>query len=99
MARRRSYKVLVRGRRGGRRSGHPGGNASVEGSHYLGRLEDVNCFALDIQADPAGELRPPDGRSLEGLRGLFGRLPDALYSVAGGDAERFAWQQPSGASS
>jgi NAD+ diphosphatase len=66
--------------------------ASPSSAHYLGRLEDADCFALDIGAEN-GELRLPDGRSLEGLRALYGRLPENLFSLAGRAAQILEWDR------
>ena len=66
--------------------------ASPATAHYLGRLEDVDCFALDINPEN-GQLQLPDGRSLEGLRALYGRLPDNLFSVAGRAAQILEWDR------
>ena len=43
-----------------------------EAGHYLGRLDDLDCYAL--QLDDALEL--PAETAFEGLRALYGRLPD-----------------------
>ena len=60
--------------------------ASPAAAHYLGRLEDLDCFALELEA-------VPDGRSLEGLRALYGRLPDELFAVAGRAAQIVEWDR------
>jgi NAD+ diphosphatase len=63
--------------------------AAFDEGHYLGRLDDVDCYALDL--DPALEL-PPD-LTAEGLRGLYGRLPDDLYAVAGRAVQILTWDK------
>jgi NAD+ diphosphatase len=60
--------------------------ATPTAAHYLGRLEDVDCFALELDA-------PPDGRALEGLRALYGRLPDDLFAIAGRAAQIVEWDR------
>ena len=62
--------------------------ADFESGHYLGRLEDVDCYALDLDSDLA-----PEGTALEGLRALFGRLPDEQYSVAGRAVQILLWDK------
>jgi NAD+ diphosphatase len=63
--------------------------ANFETGHYLGRLDDVDCYALELEA----ALEPPPEISLEGLRALFGRLPDAFYTVAGRAVQILHWDQ------
>src|SRR5579864_7650634 len=52
--------------------------ADFESGHYLGRMDDVDCYAVDLESET-----PPEGLAFEGLRALFGRLPDEQYSIAG----------------
>lgn len=61
--------------------------ADFEAAHYLGRLDDVDCYAIHL--DEA--LEAPPETSLEGLRALFGRLPDAQYTVAGRAIQILHW--------
>jgi NAD+ diphosphatase len=56
--------------------------------HYLGRLEDVDCFAVELE-----DCELPDGRTFEGLRALYGRLPEHLFSVAGRAAQILEWDR------
>jgi NAD+ diphosphatase len=60
-----------------------------EAGHYLGRLDDVDCYAVDV--DATGEL--PSGMVAEGLRGLYGRLPEELYAVAGRAVQILLWDK------
>lgn len=60
-----------------------------EAGHYLGRLGDVDCYALDVEA----ELELPAGVSAEGLRGLYGRLPDDYFPIAGRAIQILLWDQ------
>ena len=59
-----------------------------ESGHYLGRMDDVDCYAVDLQSDAV-----PEGTTLEGLRGLYGRLPDEQYSVAGRAVQILLWDK------
>jgi len=63
--------------------------ANFEAGHYLGRLDGVDCYAVHI--DDAADL--PNETSLEGLRALFGRLPDDHYSIAGRAIQILHWDQ------
>ena len=63
--------------------------ADFDAGHYLGRLEDVDCYAVEL--DPA--LEPPREMVLEGLRALFGRLADEHYSIAGRAVQILLWDQ------
>jgi NAD+ diphosphatase len=63
--------------------------ADFESGHYLGRLGDVDCYALSL--DDAFE--PPADTTLEGLRALYGRLPDEHFSIAGRAVQILLWDQ------
>jgi NAD+ diphosphatase len=63
--------------------------ADFETGHYLGRLEDVDCYAVAL--DEAVE--PPAESSLQGLRALFGRLPDEHFTIAGRAVQILHWDQ------
>ncbi len=63
--------------------------AAFDEGHYLGRLDDLDCYALDV--DPALEL--PSDMAAEGLRGLYGRLSDDLYGVAGRAVQILTWDK------
>lgn len=52
-------------------------------AHYLGRLDEDDCFALQLPAEQA----LPSGLSVRPLRKLYGSLDEALFWVAGR-----AWQ-------
>lgn len=58
-----------------------------ESGQYLGRLGSVDCYAVELDAD----FRPPSGTALEGLRAVYGRLPDELYGVAGRAVQILLW--------
>jgi NAD+ diphosphatase len=63
--------------------------ADFEVGHYLGRLDDLDCYALAL--DEALEM-PPE-TTLEGLRALYGRLPDEYFSIAGRAVQILLWDQ------
>jgi NAD+ diphosphatase len=58
-----------------------------EAGHYLGRLDDVDCYALQLDA----ALVAPAETTFEGLRALYGRLPDAVFSIAGRAVQILLW--------
>jgi NAD+ diphosphatase len=60
-----------------------------EKAHYLGRLDDLDCYTLEL--DPSLEL--PAQSALEGLRALYGRLADEQYSIAGRAVQILLWDQ------
>lgn len=60
-----------------------------DSGHYLGRLHDVDCYTVLL--DEA--LEPPDGASYEGLRGLYGRLPEDYFTIAGRAVQILLWDQ------
>src|SRR3954447_19281014 len=53
-------------------------DVAFDEGHYLGRLDDLDCYALDVES----ALELPSDIAAEGLRGLYGRLSDDLYAVA-----------------
>jgi NAD+ diphosphatase len=63
--------------------------ANFETGHYLVRLDGVDCYAVQLADDVAA----PAESSLEGLRGLFGRLPDEHYTIAGRAIQILHWDQ------
>lgn len=62
---------------------------AFDDGHYLGRLDDLDCYAVELGPD----LQPPAGTALEGLRALYGRLPDELYGVAGRGVQILLWDR------
>jgi NAD+ diphosphatase len=56
---------------------------------FLGLADGVACWSLPVTA----ETEPPPGWKFVGLRGLFGRMPDPLYAVAGRAAQIVAWRR------
>jgi NAD+ diphosphatase len=63
--------------------------ADFEAGHYLGRLDDVDCYTLQLED---GVLAPA-GTTFEGLRPLYGRLPDDYFSIAGRAVQILLWDQ------
>ena len=63
-------------------------NAGLQLDHaiYLGKLEEQPCFALEVAEEPKG-----DDLRLDGLRELFGRLPDEHHGVAGRAFQTLEW--------
>ncbi|MDB5057133.1 MAG: diphosphatase [Chloroflexi bacterium] len=57
--------------------------------HYLGALGGQGCYVVEI----AGNVALPDNTSLEGLRGLFGRLDEDLFGVAGRALQIVTWDR------
>jgi NAD+ diphosphatase len=64
-------------------------SASYERRHYLGRLGEVDCYAVELEA----VVEPPADMALEGIRGLFGRLVDAHFSLAGRAVQVLEWDR------
>jgi len=60
-----------------------------EAGHYLGRLGDTDCYAVELDA----ALTLPSETALEGLRALYGRLPDDQYAVGGRAVQILLWDQ------
>ena len=58
---------------------------------YLGTLDGLPCLAAEADLD--GDL--PDGWMGTNLRGLFGRLTDAEYSLAGYASQVLYWRRTS----
>ena len=63
--------------------------ADFEKAHYLGRLDDVDCYTLELEP----EVEPPADATFEGLRALYGRLPEDHYSIAGRAVQILLWDQ------
>jgi NAD+ diphosphatase len=60
-----------------------------EPSHYLGRLGDLDCYALEIDE----HVQTPLETAFEGLRALYGRLADEYFSIAGRAVQILLWDQ------
>jgi NAD+ diphosphatase len=57
--------------------------------HYLGELNGHRCFAAEL----ADSAVVPEGMELLGLRSLFGRLVDQLFSLAGRAIQIVNWDR------
>jgi len=60
-----------------------------EQAHYLGRLDDLDCYAVELEP----ELEPPTDAAFDGLRALYGRLPEDHYAIAGRAVQILLWDQ------
>jgi NAD+ diphosphatase len=58
-------------------------------TQYLGTLGAHHCFAVEV----AKETEPPPEMRFEGLRALYGRLPDDLFFLAGRAIQIIAWDR------
>ena len=58
-------------------------------SHYLGRLDDVDCYAVDVEA----VTEPPEGMSFSPLRPLFTRLDEQEFALAGRAVQIVEWHR------
>lgn len=58
-------------------------------TQYLGTLGEHHCFAVEV----AKETEPPPEMRFEGLRALYGRLPDDLFFLAGRAIQIIAWDR------
>ncbi len=56
---------------------------------YLGRLGRVGSWAIEL----AATWQPPTGMTLVDLRGLHGRVPDVVWTLAGRAAQILAWDR------
>jgi len=56
---------------------------------YLGALGGVGCWSAELEEG----AEPPPGMVFEGLRALFGRMPEAMFGVAGLAAQTVAWDR------
>lgn len=56
---------------------------------FLGRFGAAPCWSVELAAGAAA----PPGMVFQGLRGLYGRLADDLYAVAGRASQIVAWDR------
>lgn len=56
--------------------------------HYLGQLDDVHCFAVELQTDA-----PPAGMALMGLRELYADLSEVVFQLAGRAFQVVNWDR------
>lgn len=64
-------------------------NLAVLARHYLGTLGEIDCYAVELDA----EAPLPPGLALSGLRPLYGRVADDLFSVAGRAVQIVEWDR------
>ena len=57
--------------------------------HYLGRLDGRDCYAVEV---PDG-ITLPAGMAFEGLRQIYGRMDEGLFSVAGRAVQIIDWDR------
>jgi NAD+ diphosphatase len=69
---------------------HPEGlEVPAAATHYLGRLETLDCYAVDVEADAA----PPEGMSFSPLRPLWTRLDEHEFALAGRALQIVEWHR------
>lgn len=56
---------------------------------YLGTLDGQQCFSVEL----AEEVEPPEGWSFEGLRRLYGLLPEEKFRLAGAAVQIVDWDR------
>jgi NAD+ diphosphatase len=56
--------------------------------HYLGHLDGIHCFAIDLQTDA-----PPVGMTLMGLRDLYAQLSEGIFQLAGRAFQVVNWDR------
>jgi NAD+ diphosphatase len=57
--------------------------------HYIGRLGELDCFTVEVPKDAS----PPTGMRFEGLRQIYGRMNETLYSLAGRALQIVDWDR------
>ncbi len=62
---------------------------NIISSHYLGTLNELNCYTAEVDANAAG----PKGMSFQELRSLLGLLDDEFFSAAGRAFQIIHWEQ------
>jgi NAD+ diphosphatase len=62
---------------------------AAKSRHYLGALDGCDCYALDL--DDAAPL--PAGYTSQGLRGLYSRLPEDHFLLAGRAVQIVEWDR------
>jgi len=61
----------------------------VSRQHYLGRLDGCHCYAVEVTEGTA----PPQGMAFEGLRKIYGRMNEDLFSLAGRALQIIDWDR------
>lgn len=57
--------------------------------HYIGRLDSRHCYAVEV----AKGITAPQGMTFEGLRQIYGRMDEDLFSVAGRAIQVIDWDR------
>jgi NAD+ diphosphatase len=57
--------------------------------NYIGHLDGRHCYAVEL---PEG-ITPPKGMAFEGLRRIYGRIDEDLFSVAGRAVQIVDWDR------
>jgi NAD+ diphosphatase len=57
--------------------------------HYLGHLDGRHCYTVEVPK----EVVPPSGMTFEGLRQIYGRMDEDLFSVAGRAVQIISWDK------
>ena len=57
--------------------------------HYLGHLGRRHCYTVEV----AEGITPPKGMTFEGLRQMYGRMDEDLFSVAGRAVQIIDWDR------
>lgn len=58
---------------------------------YLGQFDGVGCYSAEVDE----EVEAPEGWTFSSLRGLFGKMPEALFWLAGAALEIVEWDRTS----
>lgn len=58
---------------------------------YLGQFDGVGCYSAEVDE----EVEAPEGWTFLSLRGLFGKMPEALFWLAGAALEIVEWDRTS----
>ena len=57
--------------------------------HYLGRLDGCHCYTVEVTEGTA----PPQAMAFEGLRKIYGRMNEDLFSLAGRALQIIDWDR------
>lgn len=58
-------------------------------TQYIGMLDGVDCYSAEVE----DEINIPEGWSFQGLRQLFGYLPDDIFSIASTAVQIVDWDR------
>ena len=57
--------------------------------NYMGHLDACHCYAVEL----AEETEPPAGMAFQGLRQVYGSIPEDLFSLAGSAKQFVDWDR------